>query len=99
MYCLGVFIVVLQELYTKFRLGTSPSFVCLYLLVSEIAKCIAGGCLLLFYKDYIVYYKLYLDIYGLFIEKHMYTKFHLDLLLYQCAHLCPHNNAWPEVVY
>ena len=33
----------------------SPSFVTLHLMVSEIAKCIACGCLLLFYKNYIVY--------------------------------------------
>ena len=35
---------------------TSASFVTLHLLVSEIAKCIAWGCLLLFYNNYIVYY-------------------------------------------
>ena len=34
--------------------------VTLHLLVSEIAKCIARGCLLLFYKNYIVYYNIYL---------------------------------------
>ena len=33
----------------------SPSFVTLYLIVSEIAKCIVWGCLSLFYKNYIVY--------------------------------------------
>ena len=38
---------------------TSPSFVTLYHLVSEIAKCIAWGCLLLFNKNYIVYYNVY----------------------------------------
>ena len=32
-----------------------PSFITLHLLVSEIAKCIVWGCLLLFYKNYIVY--------------------------------------------
>ena len=52
MYCLRLFIVVLQELHClpnylhicmiKVRdCYTSPSFVALYLMVSEIAKCIA----------------------------------------------------------
>ena len=39
---------------------TSPSVVILYLMVSEIAKYIAGGCLLLFYKNYIVYRIVYM---------------------------------------
>ena len=34
---------------------TSPSFITLHLLVSEIVKCIAWG----FYKNYIVYYNVY----------------------------------------
>ena len=49
MYCLRLFIVVLQELHCfpnclhvfMIRVRTSPSFVDLHLLVSEIAKCIA----------------------------------------------------------
>ena len=56
----------------------SPSFVTLHLLVSEIAKCIARGCLLLFYKNYIVYYCCYC---GVFTEMYVYTEFHLDWLL------------------
>ena len=61
MYCLRLFIVVLQELSYMFLWSelevaiTSPSFIALHLLVSEIAKCIAWGCLSLFYKNYIVY--------------------------------------------
>ena len=39
---------------------TSPSFVALNLMVSEIAKYIAGGSLLLFYKNYIVYGIVYM---------------------------------------
>ena len=39
-----------------------------------------GCCLLLFYKNYIVYYNV--DCYYcVFIEKYVYTKFHLDWLL------------------
>ena len=48
MYCLRLFIVVLQELHCLPNYlhicmikVTSPSFVALYLMVSEIAKCIA----------------------------------------------------------
>ena len=49
MYCLRLFIVVLQELHCfpnclhvfMIRVITSPSFIALHLLVSEIAKCIA----------------------------------------------------------
>ena len=50
---------------------TSPSFVTLHLLVSEIAKCIAWGCLLLFYKNYIVYYNVYCYYCGVFIETYV----------------------------
>ena len=60
---------------------TSPSFVTLHLLVSEIAKCIAWGCLLLFYKNYIVYYNVYCYYCGVFIETYVYAKFRLDWLL------------------
>ena len=47
MYCLRLFIVVLQELHCTYLYDqlevaiTSPSFVALYLMASEIAKCIA----------------------------------------------------------
>ena len=89
MYCLRLFIVVLQELLCLLnclhvcviRAITSPSFVTLHLLVSEIAKCIAWGCLLLFYKNYIVYYNVYCYYCGVFIETYVYTKFRLDWLL------------------
>ena len=40
---------------------TSPGFTALNLPVSEIAKCIARGSLLLFYKNCIVYYNVYCD--------------------------------------
>ena len=33
---------------------------------------------LLFYKNYIVYYNIYHDYCGVFIEKHVYTMFCLD---------------------
>ena len=62
---------------------TSPSFVHLHLPVTEIAKCIARGYLLLFYKNYIVYYIVYLDYICVSIEMHVYTKFHPDWLLRQ----------------
>ena len=88
MYGLRLFIVVLQdyhivyifvwlELYVSI---TSPNFVALSLPISEIVKCIAWGCLLLLYKNYIVYSLLF---YGLFIEKYVYTKFRLDWLLWE----------------
>ena len=72
MYGLRLFIVVLQELHrlpyclyiyvwSELEVAiTSPSVVTLYLMVSEIAKYIASGCLLLFYKNYIVYRILYM---------------------------------------
>ena len=66
MYSLRLFSVVLQELHCfpnclhvcMIRVRGCyhfTSFIALHLLVSEIAKCIAWGCLLLFYKNYIVY--------------------------------------------
>ena len=59
----------------------SASFVTLHLLVSEMTKCIACGCLLLFYKNYIVYYNVYCCYCGVFTEKYVHTEFHLDWLL------------------
>ena len=58
---------------------TSPSFFALHLLVSEIAA-VMHEFFLIFYKNYIVYYNVYHDV---FIGKHVYTKFHLDWLLCQ----------------
>ena len=57
---------------------TSPSFIALHLLVSEIAKSIAEA---VFYKNYIVYYNDYCYYYGAFIEKYAYAKFRRDWLL------------------
>ena len=54
----------------------SHALVFLHLLISDIAKCIARGCLLLFYKNYIVYYNVYCYYCGVFIEKYVCTKFH-----------------------
>ena len=54
---------------------TSPSVVALHFLVSEIVHCIA--CLLLFYKNYIVYCYYC----GVSIEKYVCTKFRLNWLL------------------
>ena len=34
-----------------------------------------------FYKNYIVYYNVYCYYCGVFIEKHVYTKFRLDWIL------------------
>ena len=103
MYGLRLFIVVLQELHclpnclhvSIIRVITSPSFVALHLPVCEITKCIACGCLLLFYENYIVYY----NVYGYYCsEKYVYTKFRLGVSeLY--GHLCPYRNVWPEAVY
>ena len=42
-------------------------------MVSEIVKCIAWGCLLLFYKNYIVYCNVYSYYCGVFIENYVYT--------------------------
>ena len=77
------------------------SFVTLHLLVSEIAKCIARGCLLLFYKNYIVYYNVYCYYCGVFIETYVYPSF---ALIGCCmselhGHLCPYRNVLPEAVY
>ena len=63
----------------------SPSFVTLHLLVSEIAQCIARGCLLLFYKNYIVYYNAYCCYCGVFIETYLHAEFHVDWLLCECV--------------
>ena len=53
------------------------SFFALHLPVSEIAKWV---CLLLFYKSYIIYYNIYHNYFGVFIEEHniIYIKFRLD---------------------
>ena len=59
----------------------SPSFINLHRLVSEMAKCIAWGGLLLLYKNYIVYYNVYGHYCGVFIEKYVCTKFHRNWLL------------------
>ena len=75
MYCLRLFMFVLQELHClpnylhicmiKARGAiTSPSFVTLLLLVTEIAIYIAWGCLLLFYKNYIVYRIVYMFVWS-----------------------------------
>ena len=55
-------------------------------------------CLLLFYKNCIIYYTVYCYYCGVFIEKYVYTKFH------RCVselhdNLCPYRNVWPEAVY
>ena len=75
MYGMRLVIVVLQEIRNWVHVSiisiTSPSFVALHLPVSEIAKCIVRGCLLLFYKNYIVYYNVYCDYFGVLIEKHL----------------------------
>ena len=69
MYGLRLFIVVYKNYIVIFYVFvwselevaiTSPSFVTLYLMVSEIAKYIAWGCLLLFYENYIVYRIVYM---------------------------------------
>ena len=88
-YCLSI--VVLQELQ---ELITSPSFIALHLPVSEIAKVLPEG---VFNKNYmyIVYYNVYHDCFGVFIEKHV---FRLDWWLLH-AHVCPYCNVWPQAVY
>ena len=43
---------------------------------------------MLFYKNYIVYHNYF----GVFIEKHVYTKFHLDWLIVVSGYLCPYCN-------
>ena len=61
MYCLRLFIVVLQELQCLLDclhvcMIRVTKFFTLHLLVSEIANV---GCLLFFYNNYIVYYNVY----------------------------------------
>ena len=105
MYCLRLFIVVLQFYKNYIVYGivymlvslellvsiTSPSFVCLHLQVFGIAKCIASGRILLFYKNYIVYYNVY---HGYFVKTILmgccFSELH--------AHLCSYRNVWPEAV-
>ena len=58
-YCCFIRTTMFTELFCIFVSIPSPSFVALHILVYEIAKCIARGCLLLFYKNYIVYYNVY----------------------------------------
>ena len=76
---------------------TSPSFVTLYFLASEIAQYIARGCLLLFYKNYIVYYNVLLS----FLKTMCIPIF----VLFGCClselhdHLGPYRNVLPEAVY
>ena len=70
-------------------------FVALHLLVSEIAECIAWGCLLLFY---IVYYSVYFII-VVCSDKSMCIP---SFILIGCCvselkgHLCLYCNVWPE---
>ena len=52
----------------------------------------------MFYKNYIVYYNVYCYYCGVFIEKYVCTKFHLNWLLCH-GHLCAHCNVWPEAFY
>ena len=103
-HCPKLFIVVLQELdclpnylhafmirvigcyhVTKFRYSTP----------SEIAKCIVRGCLLLFYKNYIVYYSVYCCYCGVFIEKYVHTEFIGSCVSELHGHLC---HILPEAV-
>ena len=53
---------------------------------------------MLFYKEYIVYYNVYHDYSGAFIEIPVYTKFGLSVSELH-AHPCPYRNVWPEAVY
>ena len=44
---------------------------------------------------YIVYYSVYCDYFGVFIEQYVYTKFGCCI----SELLCPYHNVWPRVVY
>ena len=48
-----------------------------------------------FYKNYIVYYNVYCYYCGVFIEKHVYTKFRLDWILCEGV-TWPYCNVWPS---
>ena len=67
MYGLRLFIIVLQELKCWFPSLDQVLFLYIHILVSEIAKYIAWGCLLLFYKNNIVYHDGYRDYFDVFI--------------------------------
>ena len=57
-------------------------------------------CLRLFvvvYKNYIIYYTVYGYYCGVFIEKYVCTKFHLNWLLVSELY-GPYHNVWPEAV-
>ena len=56
---------------------------------------------MLFYKNYIVYYNVYCYDCGMFIEKYVYTKVHLDWLLHERVTWpsMPYHNVLPEDVY
>ena len=50
--------------------------------------------------NYIIYHNVYHDYFGVFIEKHLYIKFHLDCCVSELyAHLCSYHNVWPEAVH
>ena len=78
----------------------SPSFVTLHLLVSEIAKCIAWGCLLLFTRT-TLFTTMFTVIIVVCLLKRMCMP---SFVLIGCCvselhgHLCPYRNE-PEAVY
>ena len=71
-----VYMVVSSELFvsSKFYLSTTSQ-------VSEITKYIVWRCLLLFYKNYIVYYNVNNDYFVYSLKHVLYTKFQFDWLL------------------
>ena len=104
-YCNVWFIVVLQELHcywivyiciwSKRQVAiTSPSFFDLHLLVSEIAKCIAWGCMLYCCFTRTTLFTATFRVYSMCIPS-------LALIYYYelHGHLCPYCNVWPEIVY
>ena len=48
--------------------------------------------------NYIVYYNVYCYDCGVFIEKYVYAKFHLDCVSELHGHICPYRNVLPEAV-
>ena len=75
MYCLRVFIIVLQELH--FNVCHDYYGVFIGMCIPCFGHCVSElhGFLRLFYKNYNV-----VDYCGVFIAKYAYTKFHLDYL-------------------
>ena len=101
-----LFIVVLQEIpnclhFYMIRVSTSPSFVALHFLVSEIAKCIACAVYYCFTTT-TLFTTMFTAIIVMYSLKSMCMPsfVFIGLCLSEVhGHLCPNCKVWPEAVY